>query len=251
MKGLPGCFRSQFALTIFLFIAATIACCADYPAPQEGEWIARNFQFTSGESLPEVRIHYMTLGSPQRDPSGVVRNAVLILHGTGGSGRQFLNPNFADVLFVPGGLLDTTKYFIILPDNVGHGKSSKPSDGLRMKFPHYDYDDMVRLQHDLLTDGLGVNHLRLVMGTSMGCMHSWVWGETYPDFMGALMPLACLPVEIAGRNRMWREMVIEGIRADPEWKNGDYTTEPRAALQISADSLLIAGSPPLPMQINY
>ena len=199
MKGLPGCFRSQFALTIFLFKAATIACCADYPAPQEGEWIARNFQFTSGESLPEVRIHYMTLGSPQRDASGVVRNAVLILHGTGGSGRQFLNPNFADVLFVPGGLLDTTKYFIILPDNVGHGKSSKPSDGLRMKFPHYDYDDMVRLEHDLLTAGLGVNHLRLVMGTSMGCMHSWVWGETYPDFMDALMPLACLPVEIAGR----------------------------------------------------
>src|SRR5438874_5715438 len=250
MKGLPGCFRSHFALTIFLFIAATIACCADYPAPQEGEWIAHNFQFKSGESLPEVRIHYMTLGSPQCDASGVVRNAVLILHGTGGSARQFLNPNFADVLFVPSGLLDATKYFIVLPDNVGHGKSSKPSDGLRMKFPHYDYDDMVRLQHDLLTDGLGVNHLRLVMGTSMGCMHSWVWGETYPDFMDALMPLACLPVEIAGRNRIWRKMIIEGIRQDPEWKNGDYTTEPRMALQISTDFLLIAGSAPLVMQKN-
>ena len=183
--------------------------------------------------LPELRMHYMTLGKPVRDANGRVTNAVLILHGTGGSGRQFLAPQFADVLFGPGQLLDANRYFIILPDNIGHGKSSKPSDGLQAHFPQYDYDDMVLAQYDLLTQGLGVNHLRLILGTSMGCMHSWVWGETYPDFMDALMPLACLPVQIAGRNRIWRKMVIDGIRQDPEWKNGEYTTEPRAAMQIS------------------
>jgi homoserine O-acetyltransferase len=192
----------------------------------------------------------MTFGKAARDASGKVTNAMLILHATGGSGRQFLAPQFADVLFGPGQPLDATRYFIILPDNIGHGKSSKPSDGLRARFPQYDYDDMVAAQHELLEKGLGVNHLRLILGTSMGCMHSWVWGETYPDFVDALMPLACLPVQIAGRNRLWRKMVIDAIRHDPDWKNGDYTTEPRAALEIAADFLLIAGGAPLPMQTN-
>jgi homoserine O-acetyltransferase len=220
------------------------------PAPTEGDYVAHDFHFKSGETLPELRLHYTTFGKPQKDASGKVTNAVLILHGTGGSGHQFLAPQFADVLFGPGQLLDANRYFIVLPDNVGHGKSSKPSDGMHAHFPQYDYDDMVAAQHELLEKGLGVNHLRLVMGTSMGCMHSWVWGETYPEFMDTLMPLACLPVQIAGRNRLWRDMVIEGIRQDPEWKNGDYTTEPRAGLQISADFLLIAGSAPLLMQKN-
>ena len=219
-------------------------------APREGDYTRHNFRFKSGETLPELRLHYRTLGKPEKDASGNVTNAVLILHGTGGSGRQFLAPQFADVLYGPGQLLDVNRYFVILPDNVGHGESSKPSDGLHAHFPHYDYDDMVAAQHELLEKGLGVHHLRLILGTSMGCMHSWVWGETYPEFMDALMPLACLPVALAGRNRLWRKMVIEGIRQDPDWKDGDYTTEPRAALQISVDFLLIAGSAPLQMQKN-
>jgi len=218
--------------------------------PTEGDYIAHDFHFKSGETLPELRLHYITFGKPVKDASGKVMNAVLILHGTGGSGRQFLQPQFADVLFGPGQPLDATHYFLILPDNIGHGKSSKPSDGMRAHFPQYDYDDMVAAQHELLEKGLGVNHLRLVLGTSMGCMHSWVWGETYPEFMDALMPLACLPMQIAGRNRLWRKMIIDGIGHDPDWKNGDYTTEPRAALEISADFLLIAGSAPLVMQKN-
>jgi homoserine O-acetyltransferase len=218
------------------------------PTPQEGDYVSRDFHFKTGETLRELRLHYMTFGKPERDAKGRVTNAVLILHGTGGSGRQFLAPQFADVLFGPGQLLDAARYFIILPDNVGHGKSSKPSDGMHARFPQYDYDDMVAAQRELLEKGLSVNHLRLILGTSMGCMHAWVWGETYPDFMDALMPLACLPVQIAGRNRLWRKMVIEGIRQDPDWKNGDYTTEPRAALHTGADFLLIAGSAPLPMQ---
>ena len=220
----------------------------NWPAPQEGDYLVRDFHFASGESLPEVRMHYYTLGKPARDANGRTANAVLILHGTGGTGNGFLRPIFAGVLFGPGQLLDASKYFIILPDNVGHGKSSKPSDGMHARFPQYDYVDMVALQRQLVEKGLGVNHLRLVMGTSMGCMHSWMWGETYPDWMDALMPLACLPVQIAGRNRLWRKMVIDGIRQDPEWKGGDYTSQPRAALEIAADFLLIAGGAPLHMQ---
>jgi homoserine O-acetyltransferase/O-succinyltransferase len=219
-----------------------------WPTPQEDDFVVHDFHFLSGEELPEVRIHYYALGKPVKDASGRTTNAVLILHGTGGSGGNFFRPIFAGVLFGPGQLLDATKYFIILPDNIGHGKSSKPSDGLHGHFPHYEYADMVELQHELLEKGLGVNHLRLILGTSMGCMHSWMWGETYADFMDALMPLACQPVQIAGRNRIWRKMIIDGIRQDPEWKNGDYTTEPRAGLQIAADFLLIAGSAPLHMQ---
>ncbi|HJY86084.1 MAG TPA: alpha/beta fold hydrolase [Candidatus Acidoferrales bacterium] len=219
-------------------------------APREGDFVVRDFHFKSGETLPELKLHYRTLGEPARDSKGVVTNAVLILHGTGGSGRQFLSPQFASVLFGPEQLLDARRYFIILPDSIGHGHSSKPSDGLHARFPHYEYDDMVRAQHLLLTEGLQVTHLRLVAGTSMGCMHSWVWGETYPDFMDALFPLACLPVEIAGRNRIARKMIMDSIRTDPEWKNGEYTAQPpclRGALYI----LMLMGRSPLQMQKNY
>lgn len=219
-----------------------------WPAPQEGDYVVHNFHFQSGETLPEVRMHYYAFGKPAKDANGRTTNAVLILHGTGGSGGQFLRPIFAGVLFGPGQLLDVSKYFAIVPDNVGHGKSSKPSDGMHARFPQYGYADMIALQHELVEKGLGVNHLRLILGTSMGCMHSWLWGETYPEYMDALMPLACLPVQIAGRNRMWRKMVIDGIRQDPEWKNGEYTTQPRAGLEIAADFLLIAGSAPLYLQ---
>ncbi|HTQ85109.1 MAG TPA: alpha/beta fold hydrolase [Candidatus Solibacter sp.] len=220
------------------------------PVPEEHDYIAHNFQFKSGEVLADLRLHYMTLGAPAKDAAGRVTNAVLILHGTGGSGRQFLQPQFAGVLFGPGQLLDISRYFIILPDNVGHGKSSKPSDGMHAHFPSYEYDDMVAAQHELVEKGLGINHLRLILGTSMGCMHSWVWAETYPQFMDALMPLACQPVQIAGRNRIWRKMVIDGIRKDPEWKGGEYTTQPRAGIEIAVDFLLIAGSVPLLAQAN-
>lgn len=210
------------SLALFLTIAsaAPIAAAAEYPAPKEGNFVIRNFHFRDGESLPELRIHYATLGALERDSGGRVTNAVLIQHGTAGSWRQFTSPVFADVLFGHGQLLDASRYYIIMSDSIGHGGSSKPSDSLRAHFPHYDYDDMVAAQHQLVTEGLGVNHLRLVMGTSMGCMHSWVWGETYPDFMDALMPLACLPVAIAGRNRVWREEVMDSIRLDPAWRNG-------------------------------
>lgn len=220
---------------------------AEYLAT-EGDFVARNFKFRSGEQMPELRLHYRTLGKPVRDAQGRVTNAVLVLHGTGGSGHQFLAPQFAGELYGPQQLLDINHYFIILPDGIGHGKSSKPSDGMHAHFPQYDYDDMVAAQHVLLTDGLGVQHLRLILGTSMGCMHSFVWGETYPDFMDALMPLACLPVQISGRNRMWRKMVMDAIRNDPDWKAGDYREEPKQALRTAADLLAIVGSAPLVMQ---
>ena len=189
-------------IRILLVLTIVAAACSlalsqttprNYPSPVEGDYTIKDFKFRSGESLPELRLHYSTIGTPAKDNSGVVRNAVLIMHGTGGTGAQFLSPQFANVLFGPGQLLDATKYFIILPDAIGHGGSSKPSNGLHMKFPHYTYDDMVLAQYRLITEKLGVNHLRLVMGTSMGGMHTWVWGETYPDFMDALMPLASLP----------------------------------------------------------
>src|SRR6266478_4634037 len=221
---------------------------AKRPGTTEGDFVVKNFKFRSGETLPELRLHYTTLGKPVRDAQGRVINGVLILHGTGGSGHQFLQPIFAGELFGPGQLLDATRYYIILPDGIGHGKSSKPSDGLHAHFPQYDYDDMVLGHYRLLTEGLGVNHLRLILGTSMGCMHSFVWGETYSDFMDALMPLACQPVQIAGRNRLWRKMVMDAIRNDPEWKGGDYFAEPQQALRTALDLLLIAGSAPLYMQ---
>jgi homoserine O-acetyltransferase/O-succinyltransferase len=216
----------------------------------EGDFLAHTFKFRSGEQLAELRLHYRTLGKPARDANGRVTNAVLVLHGTGGSGQQFLSPQFADELFGPGQPLDITRFFIIAPDGIGHGKSSKPSDGMHAHFPQYDYDDMVTAQHLLLTDGLGVQHLRLIFGTSMGCMHSFVWAETYPDFMDALMPMACLPVQIAGRNRIWRKLLMDAIRTDPDWNEGEYTEEPKRALRTAQDLLAIAGSAPVLMQKN-
>jgi homoserine O-acetyltransferase len=218
---------------------------------REGDYTARNFRFRSGETLPQLRLHYTTLGTPRRDAAGHVTNAVMVLHGTGGSGGQFLRPQFAGVLFTPGGVLDPAKYFIILPDGIGHGKSSKPSDGLHARFPKYDYDDMVAAQHLLLTEGLKVDSLRVLMGTSMGCMHGFVWGETYPGFAKALMPMACQTVPIAGRNRVWRKMVMDAITTDPDWKGGDYTAQPTRALRTAEDLLIVAGTSPLPMQIAY
>ena len=234
-----------------LFCLALSAFAADYPAPREGDYTARNFEFRDGQSLPELRLHYATIGSPRRDARGQITNAVLILHGTGGTGKQFLQPQFANELFGPGQPLDATRYYIILPDNVGHGASSKPSNGLHMRFPNYDYDDMVAAQHLLLTEGLGVQHLRLIFGTSMGCMHSFVWGETFPDFMDALMPMACQTVEIAGRNRMWRKAVIDSIKLDPAWNGGEYKEEPVNGLRSATYILAIAGSAPLAWQKQY
>ncbi|HEX8850002.1 MAG TPA: alpha/beta fold hydrolase [Gemmatimonadaceae bacterium] len=219
-----------------------------YPAPTEGDYVARDFVFTTGDTLRELRIHYTTIGRPVRDASGRVRNAVLVMHGTTGDGRGFLNETFAGHLFGAGQLLDATKYYIILPDGIGHGKSSRPSEGMRMRFPRYTYDDMVRAQYRLVTEGLGVNHLRLVMGTSMGAMHTWVWGYTYPDFMDALMPLASAPVEIAGRNRMMRQMIVGAIERDPEWKGGDYEGQPEAGLTDAVHFLMLMTSSPLQWQ---
>ncbi|MGH8252971.1 MAG: alpha/beta fold hydrolase [Steroidobacteraceae bacterium] len=216
-----------------------------------GDFVLHDFHFASGETLPELRMHYSTLGAPQRDAQGHVTNAVMILHGTGGDGRQFLRPQFADVLFAPGGLLDPARYYIILPDNIGHGHSSKPSDGAHAHFPHYAYADMVESQFRLLTEGLGVDHLRLVLGTSMGCMHAFMWGELHADRVDALMPLACLPMQIAGRNRMWRHLVIEAINTDPAWQGGDYSSEPALGLRNAAGILLIAGTAPAQLQRQY
>ena len=226
-------------------IAALVLAAALTPTP--GDFILDDFRFDSGETLARLKIHYVTLGTLHRGPSGRVDNAVLILHGTGGSGRQFLADAFAGVLFGPGQLLDAGRDYVILPDGIGHGGSSKPSDGLHARFPRYGYRDMVRAQHRLLTDGLNVDHLRLVMGTSMGGMHTWLWGETYPDFMDALMPLASLPVQIAGRNRMMRRMIIDSLRNDPEWKGGEYTAPPRG-LASAVYTLLFMVSSPLQWQ---
>ncbi|MBL8188443.1 MAG: alpha/beta fold hydrolase [Acidobacteria bacterium] len=236
-----------FCISLVVLLACISARAQQLPTPTEGDYVIRDFRFESGETLPELRLHYRTLGKPERDASGNVTNAVWIGHGTGGTGRQFLSQQFAGQLFGTGQLLDATKYFIILPDGIGHGQSSKPSDGLRAKFPKYNYNDMVTAQHRLLTEHLGVNHLRLVMGTSMGGMHTWVWGEKYPDFMDALMPLASLPVQIAGRNRYFRRMVIDSITKDPEWNNGDYKQQPRGLIAANY-TLLMMSSIPLQMQ---
>ncbi len=217
----------------------------------EQDVMLKDFRFRDGESLPELRMHVTTLGSPHRNAKGAIDNAVMVLHGTGGDGHQFLRPQFADELYGPGQPLDIRKYWVILPDNIGHGKSSKPSDGLRMKFPKYDYDDMVAAQHRMLTEGLGITHMRLIMGTSMGCMHSFVWGETYPDFASALMPLACEPIEIAGLNRMWRQLAVDGIKNDPAWQGGNYSTEPVQGLRTAESLLFIAGAAPLYYQAQY
>jgi homoserine O-acetyltransferase len=217
------------------------------PAPATataGDYLIRNFTFTSGETLPELRIHYRTLGKPARDSKGVVRNAVLIGHGTGGSGDGFLRQPFAGELFGPGQPLDATKYFIVIPDGIGHGQSSKPSDGLHARFPHYGYTDMVTAVFRLLTEGLGANHARLIMGTSMGGMQTWVWGEQHPDYMDALMPLASLPTQVAGRNRVWRRTIIDAIRNDPDWHGGDYQAQP-PSLKTAAEMLWLMSSNPV------
>lgn len=218
---------------------------AEYPTPVEGDFVIRDFKFAGGETMPELRLHYRTLGKPVKDAKGIVRNAVWIGHGTGGSGAQFIRPEFAGELFGAGQPLDATRYFIVLPDGIGHGTSSKPSDGLKAKFPKYGYNDMVDAQHRLLTEGLGVNHLRLVMGTSMGGMHSWVWGERYPEFMDALLPLASLPTQISGRNRVWRKTLIDAIRNDPGWNGGDYASQPPSLRTASALIFFMGSNPPL------
>ncbi len=241
-------FKLLVALAAFASAGAAAAQ-ADYAAQlREGDAVLRDFRFGSGERLAELRIHYATLGTPRRDSQGRIDNAVMVLHGTGGSGRQFLQPQFADELFGPGQPLDLARYYVILPDNIGHGRSSKPSDGSRMRFPAYDYDDMVEAQRRMLVEGLGVTRLRLLMGTSMGCMHAFVWAEVHPDFAQAMMPTACLPVEIAGHNRMWRHLLVETIRGDPAWQQGNYTTQPLAGLRGAASILQIAGFAPLYLQ---
>jgi len=243
---------------LILCLAITAVASTTSHATSPGSWpvasgdaVFTHVRFGSGESLADVHLHYRTLGAPRRDPAGHVRNAVLLLHGTGGDGTQFLQPQFAGELFGPGQPLDINRYFIILPDEIGHGGSSKPSEGLHARFPRYDYADMVALDYRLLTERLNVDHVRLILGTSMGCMHTFMFGETYPAFADALMPLACLPVPLAGRNRAWRQMTIDAVKADPAWLGGEYKTEPVAALRTIADLLLIAGSAPIQLQKSY
>jgi homoserine O-acetyltransferase/O-succinyltransferase len=245
---------ASFFLALFLFSSLAIAAAQtapiperNYPAPKPGDFVINDFKFASGQSLPELRIHYRTLGEAKKDATGRTTNAVLIMHGTTGSGENFLGQNFAGFLFVPGGLLDAQKYFLIIPDGIGHGRSSKPSDGLRAKFPRYGYDDMVRAQYQLVTEGLGVNHLRLVMGTSMGGMHTWVWGEKYPTFMDGLFPLASLPVQIAGRNRAWRKIAIDAIRQDMHFEGGNYTSQLQG-MTTAIDMLWLMSSSPVQRQ---
>jgi homoserine O-acetyltransferase len=232
-----------FTLPFFL-LATSFALAADYPAPTESDFTIRDFKFASGETLPELRLHYRTLGKPEKDAQGKTTNAILIMHGTTGSGAQFIRPEFAGELFGKDQPLDATKFFIVLPDGIGHGKSSKPSDGMHAKFPRYGYIDMVEADYRLLTEGLGVDHARMVMGTSMGGMHTWLWGELHPDFMDALMPLASLPTQISGRNRAWRRMVIDAIRYDPTWNGGEYKTQP-PSLRTAAEMLWLMSSNPV------
>jgi homoserine O-acetyltransferase len=232
-----------FALPLSL-LAASFVSAADYPVPTESDFTIRDFKFASGETLPELRLHYRTLGKPQKDAQGKTTNAVLIMHGTTGSGAQFIRPEFAGELFGKDQPLDAAKFFIVLPDGIGHGKSSKPSDGMHAKFPRYGYIDMVDADYRLLTEGLGVNHARLVMGTSMGGMHTWLWGELHPDYMDALMPLASLPTQISGRNRAWRRMIIDAIRNDPAWDGGEYKTQP-PSLRTAAEMLWFMSSNPV------
>src|SRR2546428_3002662 len=210
-----------FICLSLITVAGTLAA-ADYPTPTEGDYTIRDFKFNSGETLPQLRIHYRTLGKPEKDARGKTTNAVLIMHGTTGSGAQFIRPEFAGELFGKDQPLDATKFFIVLPDGIGHGKSSKPSDGLHAKFPRYGYLDMIEADYRVLTEGLGVNHARLVMGTSMGGIDTWPWGALHPEFMDALMPLASLPTQISGRNRAWRRVIIDAIRNDPAWNGGEY-----------------------------
>src|SRR5947208_6890760 len=234
----------RFVASLLLILASSSALAADCPPPVESDYTVRDFKFASGESLPELRIHYRTLGKIDKDDQGKTRNAILIMHGTTGSGAQFIRPEFAGELFGKDQPLDATKVFSVLPDGIGHGKSSKPSDGMHARFPHYGYVDMIEAQYRLLTDGLGVNHARLIMGTSMGGMHTWLWGEAHPDFMDALMPLASLPTQISGRNRAWRRVLIDAIRNDPDWKGGEYSSQP-PSLHTAAEMLWLMSSNPV------
>ena len=231
-------------VTLLFGLAASVAFAGDYPPPTEGDYTIPDFKFQSGETLPELRVHYQTLGKPEKDAQGKTTNAILIMHGTTGSGAQFIRPEFAGELFGAGQPLDATKFFIVLPDGIGHGKSSKPSDGMHAKFPRYGYLDMIEADYRLLTDGLGVNHARLVMGTSMGGMHTWLWCELHPDFMDALMPLASLPTQISGRNRGWRRIVIDAIRNDSAWNGGEYKTQP-PSLRTAGELLWFMSSNPV------
>jgi len=231
-------------VTLLSGLAASVASAGDHPPPREGDYTIPDFKFQSGETLPGLRVHYRTLGKPEKDAQGKTTNAVLIMHGTTGSGAQFIRPEFAGELFGAGQPLDATKFFIVLPDGIGHGKSSKPSDGMHAKFPRYGYLDMIEADYRLLTDGLAVNHARLVMGTSMGGMHTWLWGELHPDFMDALMPLASLPTQISGRNRGWRRTVIDAIRNDPAWNGGEYKTQP-PSLRTAGELLWFMSSNPV------
>jgi homoserine O-acetyltransferase/O-succinyltransferase len=225
-------------------LLAARAVAANYPSPAEGDFLISDFRFVSAESLPELRVHYRTLGTPRADARGVVRNAVLILHGTGGSGASLMSAEFAGELFAPGQPLDAARFFIVLPDGIGHGKSSKPSDGLHARFPRYGYQDMVEAEFRLLTQGLHVNHARLVIGTSMGGMHTWLWGERYPQFMDTLMPLASLPTQVSGRNRVWRRLISDAIRNDPAWQGGEYRTQP-PSLRTAIEMIWLLGSNPV------
>jgi len=235
--------KSKIAVVLLALLTTNLSPAAEYPGPVEADCILHDFHFNSGQSLPELRMHYLTFGSPQRDNKGLVSNAVLILHGTTGSSAQFLRPEFAGELFGPNKPLDVSRYFLVIPDNIGHGKSSKPSDGLHAKFPNYGYRDMIEAQYRLLSEGLNVNHLRLVMGTSMGGMHTWLWGEIHPEFMDALMPLASLPTQISGRNRVWRRVIIDSIRGVPDWQDGNYQTEPYG-LRLAGEMLYFMGENP-------
>jgi len=211
--------RIAIALAALALMSGAVVA-GDYPTPREGDFIAKDFKFHTGETLPELRLHYTTVGEPTGQP-------VLVLHGSGGSAASMLTPTFAGVLFGKDQPLDATRYYIIIPDGIGHGKSSKPSDGLKTKFPAYDYADMVDAQHRLLTEGLGIKHVRLVIGNSMGGMHSWLWGTRYPDFMDALAPMASQPTAMAARNWMLRRIMLDTIRNDPDYNGGNYTNQPR------------------------
>ena len=236
MKVLAFCF-------LWLLLSQThAALSATASLATEADWTDHDFRFKSGQTLRDLRLHYRLLGTPIRNDAGEIVNAVLILHSTGSTSEQFLKPQFAQVLFGEGQPLDLKRYYIVIPDSIGHGKSSKPSDGLRSRFPAYDYDDMVAAQHDLLTRGLGIRHLRLVLGTSMGCMHSWVWAESYPRFMDTVMPLACLPAPVAGRNRIFRDIMVQAIQHDPAWNDGNYSHEPLTSLTFVAQMIMVASS---------
>jgi homoserine O-acetyltransferase len=234
-------------LLVLLLTVSSRVHAASYPEPTQGDFVIRDFRFASGETVSELRIHYRTIGSPRRGDDGKVSNAVLILHGTTGSGANFLRPEFAGELFGEGQPLDAGRYFLILPDGIGHGGSSKPSDGPHARFPRYGYRDLIEAQHRLVTEGLKVDRLRLVMGTSMGGMHTWLWGERHPEFMDALLPLASLPTQISGRNRVWRRVIADAIRDDPAWDHGDYRTQP-PSLRTAAEMLYFMSNNPVERQ---